>query len=141
MKVDLPDGAWAELLSRDEITERVFRPISYAKNRTIAVSSRLLQAGYKPPEQWADDLTEAQTEQLLLKNLELASGLSDQDQEQMREYQARLILGLTKSWSYDLPIDEDSVLGLTTDIFDALSGFCGEEFDKTSVDTGPDPNP
>jgi hypothetical protein len=140
MKVDLPDGAWAELLSRDEITERVFRVIDRAETKTMHVSAKLIENGYDVPSQRPKDLSKQELEVRDLKNLKLTTGLSDEDQDIFNDYQLALILGLTKDWSYAVELTTDAVLDLPKTVFESLAKFCQDEYKGTDVDTGPDPN-
>jgi hypothetical protein len=68
------------------------------------------------------------------------SSVSDEDQNNLDGYQAELIVGLVKSWSFgDLPTT-DSALDLPKLVFDALSEACSNEFNGT-LDVSPDIDP
>ena len=141
MQVTLPDGATAELISHDEITERIFRPIDRAKTKMMNVSVGLLEKGYSPPESWPDDLPQEEIESRNLKNLGISTDVSDADQDAMDSYTTALVLGITKSWSYETPITEDSLLDLKKPVLDFLAVECGKVFDDTTLDLSPAPNP
>ena len=66
--------------------------------------------------------------------------MSDEDRDNLNGYQAALIAGLVKSWSYgDLPT-ADSALDLPKSVFEALAEACATEFSDTP-DFSPDPDP
>jgi hypothetical protein len=68
------------------------------------------------------------------------SGISDEDQNNLDGYQAELIVGLVKSWSFgDLPTT-DTALDLPKLVFDALAEACSNEFNGT-LDVSPDIDP
>jgi hypothetical protein len=137
--VTLPDGTVAVLRSNEEITERVFRPIDRAKTKVMNLSARMLERGYDPPETWAE-LSPEETESRNLRNLAVATDLSDEDQDVMEDYQMALVLGITKSWSKEAEITKDSVLDLPKASFEALAAFCLTSFDGTELDLEPAPN-
>ncbi len=137
MDVTLP-GGHASISSREDISERTFRVVDRARTKTVNLSARLIAAGYEPD---VDKLPEAEREAASLSNVELVTGLCDADQDTMNDYQTKLILALTTSWSFDAQITEDSVLDLPRATFEALAKACQDELEGTSLDTDPDPNP
>lgn len=50
--VELPDGATATIITRKEVTVRASRAIARAKAKTTRVSLSLMDANYKPPQEW-----------------------------------------------------------------------------------------
>ena len=165
MKVSLPDGAWADLISRDDITEKVYRQIDRALTKTIFVTAGMIERGYEEPSKWPElpeppnfedfhgptsqtyaeakmdyDRRVAEREAKNLKNLRIATSLSDEEQDIMDDYQMKLILGLTRSWSFDSDVSEESVLALPRPTFEALAEAAQSEMRGTAVETDPDPN-
>jgi hypothetical protein len=68
------------------------------------------------------------------------SSISDEDQNNLDGYQAQLIVGLVKSWSFgDLPTIE-TALDLPKATFETLSEACSNEFNGT-LDVSPDIDP
>lgn len=52
MEVELPDGATAIIIARDDVTIKTARAIERAKSKTMAASMALDDAGYLPPQNW-----------------------------------------------------------------------------------------
>jgi hypothetical protein len=150
MKVDLPNG-WATLKEKSDITERTARVINKAENKTMAVSFRLMDRGYKDPSEWfqplTDEMTDEQRESAKVhnepqakKNLRALAEIPDEDQDLMDDYQTQLILGLVESWSFG-EVNAESISDTPHDVIDALAKACQDQMRGLKVDTDPDPNP
>jgi len=123
--INLPNGQSAILYSRDEVTERTARIISRSYMKAAGSAARLTNLGFdeNKPESWT-----------------IFAEMSDEDRDNLNGYQAALIAGLVKSWSYgDLPT-ADSALDLPKSVFEALAEACATEFNNTP-DFSPDPDP
>jgi len=123
--INLPNGQSAILYSRDEISERTSRNISRAYMRAAGSAAKISAEGFdeSKPETWT-----------------VLSSISDEDQNNLDGYQAQLIVGLVKSWSFgDLPTIE-TALDLPKATFEALSEACSNEFNGT-LDVSPDIDP
>src|ERR1700674_2618772 len=123
MKVELPDGGWADLVTREEITERQNRLIDRARTKVVNISARLISSGYDPPESWGD-ISDEDKQAKTLSNLEVLTGISDEDSDAMNAYQSTLISTLVKEWSYDLAVTDALDLPQTT--FEALAAECAK---------------
>lgn len=130
MRVELPDGAWASIRSRDEITERQYRVIDRARTRTVNLSARLLGQGYVAD---VTTLPEEEREAAALKNVLLVTSFTDEDQATMEDYQLALIVGLTESWSYG-EVSNDTILDLAKPVFEQLAKACQDEMEGVVVD-------
>ena len=123
--INLPNGQSAILYSRDEVTERTARTISRSYMKAAGSAAKLTASGFNEtdPTTWV-----------------LFAEISDEDRDNLDGYQAALIAGLVKSWSYgDLPT-ADSALDLPKSVFEALAEACATEFNNTP-DFSPDPDP
>jgi len=123
--VNLPNNQSAILYSRDEISERTARSISRAYMKAAGSAAKLTNLGFDEakPETWT-----------------VFADISDEDRDALDGYQAALISGLVKSWSYgDLPTN-DSALDLPKPVFEALAEACSKEFNET-LDFSPDIDP
>ena len=123
--VNLPNNQTAILYSRNEISERTTRSISRAYMRAAGSAAKLTNLGFDEakPETWT-----------------IFVEISDEDRDNLDGYQAALIVGLVKSWSYgDLPT-ADSALDLPKPVFEALAEACSNEF-NSSTDFSPDIDP
>jgi len=123
--VNLPNNQSAILYSRDEISERTARSISRAYMKAAGSAAKLTNLGFDEakPETWT-----------------VFADISDEDRDALDGYQAALIVGLVKSWSYgDLPTN-DSALDLPKPVFEALAEACATEF-NSSTDFSPDIDP
>ena len=123
--INLPNGQSAILYSRDEISERTARSISRAYMKAAGSAAKLTSLGF--------DETKPETWNVL-------SEISDEDQNNLNGYQAELIVGMVKSWSFgDLPTS-DSALDLPKTTFEELAEACSDEFNGT-IDLSPDIDP
>jgi len=123
--INLPNGQSAILYSRDEISERIARSISRAYMKAAGTAAKLTASGFddSKPETWA-----------------VFSEISEEDQNNLDGYQAELIVGMVKSWSFgDLPTT-DSALDLPKATFEALAAACSDEFNG-QIDLSPNIDP
>ena len=153
MKVDLPSGGWADIISRKEIPERLYRVVERAEQKTTFVTTGWLQQGYDPPQMWPAELRdrenwpEADKERLQkevevrnLKNLRITSGTTDEEDAIFDAFTDTLILSLVSAWSYG-DVNADVLGNLSRDVTGPLADACRREFKGTDVDTEADPNP
>ena len=114
--INLPNGQSAILYSRDEISERTARSISRAHMKAAGSAAKITAEGFdeSKPETWT-----------------VFSTLSDEDQNNLDGYQAALIVGMVKSWSFGELPTFDSALDLPKSTFEALSEACSNEFNGT----------
>ena len=149
MHLELPDGNSAELISSSEITGRVNRDITYAQTRVVGLTAKWLSMGYDDPSGWADldknapDYEEVKKsrEQRIYKNLEITGNLSKEEQAVLDDYETALVLALTKSWSYEKELNEESLLDLPREVLDTLTVACRNEYEGTKVSVESDPDP
>lgn len=137
--IALPNDQWADVVSAQEISERVFRRIDRARTKTLSTGVKLNDGGYEDniPEDW----DEAKRKEQASTNLKLLAGLDDEDFDAINNYQTELVVGMVKAWSYpDAPTPE-SVVELPKLIFDELAGECEKVLNATKVDTEPSIDP
>ena len=121
--INLPNGS-AIICSKDEVSERTARAISKAYLEAAGSALKLANLGFdeNKPETWG-----------------VISDISDEDQDRLNGYQAALIVGMVKSWTFgDLPTAE-TVLDLPRATFTALADACGEEWNREDFSPNPDP--
>jgi len=120
--IELPNGQSAIIKTKDEITEREARVISRAYMRAAGSAVKLSNLGFDEtkPETWA-----------------VMAELSDEDQNNLDGYQAALIAGMVKSWSFPTPPSQESALDLPRGTFTLLADACGDEYNR-SEEFGPD---
>ena len=105
--------------------------------------------GYDDPSGWADldknapDYEEVKKsrEQRIYKNLEITGNLSKEEQAVLDDYETALVLALTKSWSYEKELNEESLLDLPREVLDALTVACRNEYEGTKVSVESDTDP
>lgn len=120
--VELPNGASAIIIAKDEITERQSRNVSRSFMVAGAMVAKLTELGF--------DQEDASTWGVWSK-------LSDEEQDNVRAYEISLITNLVKSWSFPTEVTADSALELPKSVFDALVIACSREFNKAD-DFSPD---
>ena len=153
MRTELPDNGWADIISRKEIPERIYRVVERAEQKTTYVTTGWLQQGYEPPQLWPKELRDVdnwpeadreanrkEVERRNLVNLRITSGTTDEEDAIFDAYNDTLILSLVKEWSYG-EVTADVLGSLSRDITGALAQKCRDEFKGTEVEVEPDPNP
>ena len=133
MKVNLPDGAWAELYDPDEITERMSRALSRAQMKMLPAGVKLADAGYdeSDPTTWPEDERETRAR----TNARILATLSDEDQDAVEDFQTTLVVTLVKEWSLADPPTFENVPNLKKPAYDALVTACQSQVNATQVDT------
>ena len=120
--VELPNGQSAIIYSKDEISERIARRISRAYMSAASSASKLSEKGFdaENPATWG-----------------IFQDVSDDERNAIDGYQAELIAGMVRSWTFgELPTTE-TALDLARKTFELLAGACGDEFNRTE-DFSPD---
>ena len=124
--INLPNGGSAILHSADEISERTSRTISRAYMKAAGSAAKLTNLGFDDtkPETWT-----------------IFADISDEDRDNLDGYQAALIVGMVKSWSFgDLPT-VDSARDLSKPVFESLAAACADEYNGTVVNPEPTTDP
>lgn len=119
-RIDLPDGAWAELHSPKKVSERKRRRFITAMadfNKSVNLLPRD-DKGEVDPRTFG-----AEQQELLDMALDL------------------LTLALVSTWSFDVSVSVDSLCDLDADAFDALRKACMALQGEVLPDYGPDPDP
>lgn len=110
--IELPNGESAVLKNRDEVTERIARRIDRSYVIAQATAMKLVASGLD-----AQDAT----------TWEATAGLTEEDYNRLDGYQAELIVGLVKTWSYsEAPTFENIFDVLTRPSFEALAKACSD---------------
>src|ERR1035438_8905848 len=104
MEVGLPHGE-AEIKSRADITERLYRVIDKAQDGVIVATHHLREQGfdYDFDSLSAEQITALPEDEVTAKaqkNQKIASSISDEDRKSINDYQVALTLSLTESGSY-----------------------------------------
>ena len=145
MKVDLPSGGWAEIKSRNEITEREFRRVDRERAKSIVASIHLEEAGFDhefdtlSEDEAKATFTPEEAKRKSRENLLILNSIPDEDRAAIQDYQTELILACVTSWSFG-ELTPDAVIDRPKPVFEALAKACQTEFDGTKVDTEADPN-
>lgn len=126
-KIDLPDGGWALLRPRGELTERAARRIDLASMVAAGVSAKLEALGFDPErsETWA-----------------VYAQLSPEEYEAHSAYQAVVISRMVAEWSGGAPPSEEEALDLPRAVFQPLAAACVAALaEGESFEPDPDPTP
>lgn len=113
MRVELADGAWAELLDPKKVTEK-------KRRRYIAAMSEYHHS--------RGTLTDPR--QLGAEQQELLDTAFD-----------LLMVCLISAWSFDQPVSVEAFEDMSTDVFDALKRACLKLSTDILPDYSPDPDP
>jgi len=97
-RIELPDGAWAELRSPRSVPERLRRPVTKIMFEISQQQTENINNDFVDPEM-----------------VMVYSELND-----------LLIVARVAAWSYDLPISKDSVLDLPGDAYEILQAKAAE---------------
>jgi len=113
--VNLQDGTSVIIATRRELSERSVRAISDAFMSAGAAAAKLVELGFDEmkPETWS-----------------AWSMVPEENKDDVRGYQATLILHMVKSWSKGELPNAESVLDLPSETFQELSNLCGIEFNN-----------
>lgn len=120
-RVDLPNGAWADILDPDELTERRRRPIKNLAGASVATIARLENVST------GDDMA--------------AVGITEDEADRLTRLQDATIVAVVSAWSYDLPVTADSLLDLPGAVYDALAQATASVGAQVAVDVSPTPTP
>lgn len=105
MKHILPNNAWAEIREPHEVSERLRRPVTKA----------LMEVGKNQSLTAEGDAAE------------VAASLSVEELTSFEVLNDLLIVARVSAWSFDLPINLDSVLDIPSDAYDALRVIVAED--------------
>lgn len=133
LRVELPRGQHAMLRDPEEVPERLRRPHMDARER---VSASLMATGVTETDAEAAQAGEpgAASKVGLAMVSSGATGLK-------RQADDLLIVALTASWSYELPVTPDGVQDLPGRAYDALLAACEPLAAAMNPDFGPSPDP
>lgn len=130
-RIDLPGGAWADIKAPDELTEKDRRSIRKAGVPLVEVRAQLRAAGLQKPEAAMTDDERERAWAITMGS----DAVSDQS--------ATFVIVYTTAWSYNLPVNIDTVLDLPAPVFDALVAATMPQGDGTppniTVDGAADP--
>ena len=116
MRLELPDGQWAELAEPRKVPERKRRPYTTA-------AASMGPATMVDPATGAVRIDSAETK------------------EQMDAVLDALILALVVAWSYGVEVTLEAVQDLPGDAYDALRNACLEHAGELMPDYGASPDP
>ena len=143
MRIELPDGQWADIASAEEITEGMFRVIDRAADKRIHVGAVLRERGYADSAEWGKGLTpeEIAAHPQNLVNTSALTALSDEEDAAVRDYPLVVMGALIREWSFDAVVSPDSLLALKKATFDTLDEACQAQVKSTTLDTEVSPDP
>lgn len=119
MRVKLPKEKYAVIRDVDEMSERACRAIDRAMLRVGMMATKLTDAGLNPDE-------------VSLKDM--ASVLSEEEMDRVKEYHDALIVNMVAEWNV-----QDHLPTLLTiqdvprSVFEKLAEACNTEFNKTTT--------
>lgn len=111
MRLDLPDGAWAEVRDPKQVPERLRRPVSRA---AAAAAATGFDAEHMATPEQIDAIT----------------SLND-----------HVIRALVASWSFEAEVSVESILDLPAAAYDALAAHAAKQVLALMPDFGPNPDP
>lgn len=118
MKIDLPDGEWADLYDPAKVPEKKRRPVVRAL--TALIRERI---EHKPPEFDAEDIADEDKAAALVAKLNPALIMATDDLNDA------LVVALVREWSFDVDVTLDNLLELPTDAYRTLSEACSTKLD------------
>jgi len=114
-RIELPDGAWANLRKPSAVPERLRRPVT--KAMFVVASGTAGKALMDVDQDLSNEAKAAQVAQSLNPDtLDLYSNLND-----------LLIVARVSEWSYDLPITLDGVLDLPSNAYEVLQEVTAQD--------------
>jgi hypothetical protein len=123
MKISLPDGNWASLRDPKKVSERRRRPIMRA---FASVNQEDLKTLHRT------DLTDED---------QARSVMNPEFVDLMQQVNDLLIIALVDEWSFDAPIEADSVLDLDGETYDALQRAVAPFLTEVMPDFDVSPDP
>jgi hypothetical protein len=124
-RVDLPDGAWADVRSPEDVTVRGRGLISRTgAAQAGGMSKMLLLIGLSELMEEASEKGDADEVEGYAQRI-LAEGPSEAELELAERYQVACVVAFVAGWSYPEPITMDSVMDLPGGVFDTLHETVG----------------
>lgn len=127
-RIELPDGAWADLRSPRSVTRGARKPVRTATARLNRYRDALRELSgekYDPP-------VRTKEEEKAVQN---AWQLSPEEIEIYDSVQEPLTVALIEAWSFDAPITVDGLNEIPAQDADALIIHCSPMLDDLFVDT------
>ena len=141
--ISLPNDHSATIYSQEDLSERASRTIELAYLEALQTAARMTRKGLK-----FDENTSVDDPDIEDKLEELYSSMRPTDADQMRVYEAVLIVQMVKTWTVLFDLEQgtpimptmENVLGIPRGIFAKLAAECAAEFNKSEETDGePDP--
>lgn len=130
-RIPLP-GGWADLRPTCDITERMRRPI---KKLSAKLSS---YPQFMAAVTEADASMKGGAELTQAEQLQIAASMGEAF-DVLEELQDRLVVAAVRGWSFDLPVDAESILDLPTAALDALREAASPYQSALNPDFSPTP--
>ena len=135
-RIDLPNGAWAELRDADEVTERQRRPITRAMRGVRPEIVERQQEAAKLDDEPDGSPTPEKRRALARLQFEMTNEEADAYQDATD----LATVALVASWSFPHAVTLDGVLDLPAKTLDALRMAVSERVSALFLDASPDPN-
>lgn len=118
---NLPDGGWADLRDRADISERLRRPIRAIQMKLARdpAFASVVKAAQAKGIHGVKDLDEGEA-------AEMAAQMGDESAAALDELNDRLILARVAGWSYGDEVTADALLDLPGPAYDRLKELCAE---------------
>lgn len=141
MRIDLPNGAWAELRDPADVTTRQRRLVEHAGRRLSPGVMNRIQAAAQRLEEAKKAGDEEAVKLATLAASEASADLSPEDQDAFDTIRDYGIVALVENWSFAGSVTLDAVLDLPARAGDELRKATDELIGAMFVDPSPDPNP
>lgn len=136
-KLQLPDGAWAQIRDKNTVTERDSRLINRALMRMLVPSSKLRAGvvatiGLAQADMDDAEMTQDQLAARGAARMAVYATLEDKEIDDLEGYDAVVAAVMTEAWSLPDPITAASVLTLPSRLFTPLAKAAMAEWDRTA---------
>jgi hypothetical protein len=139
MRIDLPNGAWAELRDPSEVTERLRRPIARSTRGIrpeIVEGARIAMAMDPDP----DPMPAGETGPKEAAMLRLQYAMTNEEADAFTDANDYAAVALVESWSFPQEVSLDGLLDLPAHALDALRKAVEPLVERLRLDTSPSPN-
>lgn len=136
-KLELPDGAWAQIRDKNTVTERDSRLINRALMRMLVPSAKLragtiAKIGQELTDKDDTVMTQAELATRGSARMAVYATLDDKEIDDLEGYDAVVAAVMTEAWSLPDPITAASVLTLPSRLFTPLAKAAMEEWDRST---------
>lgn len=133
-RLELPDGQWADLLEPRKVSERKRRPIT---RLLLALASDGGMTNLIGDAELAEAIGDESSEAAAA----IAAKIAPDTLGAMDDLNDALVVALVDAWSYDMPVNADSVADLPGDAYEALRDACAPFLSDLMPNFGPTPDP